>query len=78
MGDDMADQAEAKPGLKAELDALQATACAAAKHPFLPAPARDAIVQACYLMQTMGTKLHELEAELMNLRREISIARTGA
>jgi hypothetical protein len=80
MGDDIdqADQAAPTTGMKAELQQLQETAAAAARHPFLPAPARDAIVQAAYVMQCMGAKVLELEAELMNVRRSISIAKTGA
>jgi len=40
--------------LQRELNSLTNTAKAAAGHPFLPAPARDAITQACFVMQLLG------------------------
>ena len=49
--------------LQAEISALQKTAMVAAKNPFLPAPARDAIAQAVYCIEVLASEVLALREQ---------------
>jgi hypothetical protein len=57
--------------LELEVQALGKTVAGAAKHPFLPAPARDAIVQAGFVVATMATEILELRKQLADVRQAV-------
>lgn len=46
--------------LQTQIEQLKATARAAAGNPFLPAAASDAIEQACGLIETLASQVHDL------------------
>lgn len=57
--------------LELEVQALAKTVAGAAKNPFLPAPARDAIVQAGFVVATMATELVDLRRQLADVRQAV-------
>lgn len=74
--------------LEAEAAELERTVATAAKNPFLPAPARDAIVQAGYVIQSLVLEVKDLRArlatngdtingQLLEMRQQLSKANGG-
>lgn len=57
--------------LELEVQALGKTVAVAAKNPFLPAPARDAIVQAGFVVATLAGELIELRQQLAHVRQAV-------
>jgi hypothetical protein len=51
--------------LQTEITGLQHTALQAAKNHFLPAPARDAITQACFVIVTLAGEVEQLRASVL-------------
>jgi hypothetical protein len=54
--------------LQAEIAGLHKTVTEAARNPFLPASARDAIVQAGYVIAMLASEIEQLRAQVARLQ----------